>query len=101
MKLFLSFLLLFFSISAFSDDGIADFKLGCSDPGAFHNQLPPTDLKIKCYDERFEPQTKQQSITSEPFVLLDLPISQTSKRPKYVSLVIGQAQTINVADLKK
>jgi len=36
------------------DDGIGDLKLGCKNPGAFHNQLPPTDIKITCEDERVE-----------------------------------------------
>jgi len=44
---------MFLSI-AFADDGIADLKLACKDPGAFHNQLPPTDIKITCKDERYE-----------------------------------------------
>ena len=56
MKLFL--FLFAFSLSAFSiipkDDGIGDLKLGCKDPGSFHNQLPPTDIKVTCSDERFE-----------------------------------------------
>ena len=37
-----------------ADDGIADLKLGCKNPGAFHNQLPPTDIKVTCGDERYE-----------------------------------------------
>jgi len=37
---------------SFADDGIGDFKLGCKDPGAFHNQNPPSDIKVSCFDER-------------------------------------------------
>lgn len=47
-------LLFVLCFSAFADDGIADLKLGCKDPGAFHNQNPPSEIKITCEDERFE-----------------------------------------------
>lgn len=47
-------LLSFSSYAAPKDDGIGDLKLGCKDPGAFHNQNPPSDIKITCLDERIE-----------------------------------------------
>jgi len=50
------FLFLAFCFSAFAiipkDDGIGDLKLGCKDPGAFHNQNPPSDIKVNCDDTR-------------------------------------------------
>jgi hypothetical protein len=39
---------------SYADDGIAELKLGCKNPGAYHNQLPPSDIKVECSDERFE-----------------------------------------------
>ena len=43
-----------FAFAGTKDDGIFDLKKGCKDPGSFHNQLPPDDIKITCMDERFE-----------------------------------------------
>lgn len=51
------FLLLVFVLTSnfsFADDGIEDMKTLCKDPGAYHNQLPPSEIKITCFDERFE-----------------------------------------------
>jgi hypothetical protein len=52
MKLATIFLMLF-SITAFATEvntnlGLDLIKLACKDPGAVHNQLPPTDIKIAC-----------------------------------------------------
>jgi hypothetical protein len=57
MEVLMRFLLMVLVLTtnfSYADDGIADLKLGCKDPGAFHNQLPPTDIKITCTDERYE-----------------------------------------------
>lgn len=54
VKAFLVLLSLLFSITLFGDDGISDLKSGCTDPGRWHNQIPPTDIKITCKDERIE-----------------------------------------------
>lgn len=54
MKLALSLVLLAFSFGAFAADqegktwDLNLIKLACKDPGAVHNQMPPTDLKITC-----------------------------------------------------
>lgn len=52
MKLATIFLMLF-SISAFATEitnggDLALVKLACKDPGAVHNQLPPSEIKIGC-----------------------------------------------------
>ncbi len=53
MKFALIFLA-FFSLAGFAADQDAKtfdldlIKLACKDPGAVHNQMPPTDLKVTC-----------------------------------------------------
>ena len=54
MKLLLVLLLATASNFVFADDGIEDLKEACSNPGAYHNQMPPSDIKIHCKDERVE-----------------------------------------------
>jgi hypothetical protein len=48
----LAFMLLtFFSLSGFASTKDLDLeliKLACKDPGAVHNQMPPSDLKVTC-----------------------------------------------------
>lgn len=57
MKLALSMIILAFSFAAFSADqgtetlGLDLIKLACKNPGAVHNQMPPTDLKVTCREE--------------------------------------------------
>ncbi len=54
MKLALSFLFLLLSFNGFAADQESKtfdldlIKLACKDPGAVHNQMPPTDLKVTC-----------------------------------------------------
>lgn len=54
MKLALSFILVLLSLNVFAANQdskglILDYiKLGCKDPGAVHNQLPPSELKVTC-----------------------------------------------------
>lgn len=54
MKLALSFLFLVLSFNGFAADqgsnslGLDLIKLACKDPGAVHNQMPPSDLKVTC-----------------------------------------------------
>ena len=56
----LAFILLtFFSLSGFAAHKELDLdldliKLACKDPGAVHNQMPPSDLKITCRQEMDE-----------------------------------------------
>lgn len=53
----MKFLVLFLSLltlNAFGDDGIADLKSGCLNPSRWHNQIPPSEIKITCMDERIE-----------------------------------------------
>lgn len=52
MKLATIFLMLF-SVSAFATEinnggDLALVKLACKDPGAVHNQLPPSEIKVGC-----------------------------------------------------
>ena len=67
MKLATIFLMLF-SISAFATEvttngGLDLVKLACKDPGAVHNQLPPSGIKIACKVKWCEWATAPQSGT--------------------------------------